>query len=152
VAFAGAKYQSAGKTGTAQVYSLRGAKAREVAKNLRDHALYIGFAPVDHPQIAIAVIVEHGTWGASVAAPIVRKMFDYWLVDRPKALAARELKNPSPLAEAGAGHPGAGLPGAGHPGAEPGVPMPAPADPKPSGGGPVPTAPARTQLTRGGAQ
>jgi penicillin-binding protein 2 len=79
--FAGAKYESAGKTGTAQVFSLRGAKYQESSthERLRDHALYIGYAPADHPRIALAVIVENGGWGASAAAPIARQIFDYYL-------------------------------------------------------------------------
>jgi penicillin-binding protein 2 len=86
-AFRGARYQAAGKTGTAQVYSLHGARyrANAVDERLRDHALFMGFAPVDHPRIAVAVIVENGGWGASVAAPVVRKVFDYWLLrDSPQ--------------------------------------------------------------------
>jgi penicillin-binding protein 2 len=80
-AFRGAPYQAAGKTGTAQVYSLRGARyhASAVDERLRDHALFMGFAPVDHPRIAVALIVENAGWGASAAAPIARKLFDYWL-------------------------------------------------------------------------
>ncbi|OZI31691.1 penicillin-binding protein 2 [Bordetella genomosp. 10] len=81
-AFRGAAYQAAGKTGTAQVYSLRGARyhASAVDERLRDHALFMGFAPVDHPRIAVALIVENAGWGASVAAPIARKVEDYWLL------------------------------------------------------------------------
>ncbi|QPT39418.1 Penicillin-binding protein 2 [Oligella ureolytica] len=81
--FQGANYESAGKTGTAQVFSLRGAtyNARNLDKRLHDHALYMGFAPVDDPKIALAVIVENGGWGSTVAAPIARKVFDYWLDD-----------------------------------------------------------------------
>jgi len=80
-AFQGAQYQAAGKTGTAQVFSLRGAKYRasEVDERLRDHALFMAYAPVDKPQIAVALIVENGGWGATVAAPIARTVFDYWL-------------------------------------------------------------------------
>jgi len=79
--FAGAGYDSAGKTGTAQVFSLKGTKykAEALNKRLHDHALYMGFAPVENPQIAVALIVENGGWGSSVAAPIARKVFDYWL-------------------------------------------------------------------------
>ncbi|MDY0270998.1 MAG: penicillin-binding protein 2 [Advenella sp.] len=79
--FAGAGYNSAGKTGTAQVFSLKGTKykAEALNKRLHDHALYMGFAPVENPQIAVALIVENGGWGSSVAAPIARKVFDYWL-------------------------------------------------------------------------
>jgi penicillin-binding protein 2 len=93
--FVGAPYQAAGKTGTAQVYSLRGAhyRASQVDERLRDHALFMGFAPVDHPRIAVAVILENGGWGASVAAPVVRKVFDYWLekgVDTPPPSGSAE--------------------------------------------------------------
>lgn len=82
--FAGAKYESAGKTGTAQVFSLKGAKYQESSthERLRDHALYIGYAPADHPTIAVAVIVENGGWGASAAAPIARQIFDYYLTGK----------------------------------------------------------------------
>lgn len=96
-AFVGATYQAAGKTGTAQVYSLRGAKyrAHSVDERLRDHALFMAYAPADDPQIAVALIVENGGWGASVAAPIARKVFDYWLdpmrvAERQKKLQAEE--------------------------------------------------------------
>ncbi|MFA7624281.1 MAG: penicillin-binding protein 2 [Pusillimonas sp.] len=82
-AFAGAKYQAAGKTGTAQVYSLRGAKydASAVDERLRDHALFMAYAPAENPQIALALIVENGGWGSTAAAPLARKVFDYWLRD-----------------------------------------------------------------------
>lgn len=81
--FQGTNYKSAGKTGTAQVFSLRGAtyNARNLNKRLHDHALYMGYAPVENPTIAVAVIVENGGWGSTVAAPIARKVFDYWLAD-----------------------------------------------------------------------
>ncbi|WP_083228992.1 penicillin-binding protein 2 [Bordetella sp. H567] len=87
-AFRGTAYQAAGKTGTAQVYSLRGARyhASAIDERLRDHALFMGFAPVDHPRIAVALIVENAGWGASSAAPIARKVFDAWLTeDHPDA-------------------------------------------------------------------
>lgn len=97
--FAGAPYQAAGKTGTAQVFSLRGGQYRASAldERLRDHALFMGFAPVDHPRIAVALIVENAGWGASAAAPVAREVFDYWLgpqrqdkIVRPQRLAAEE--------------------------------------------------------------
>lgn len=82
--FANASYASAGKTGTAQVFSLRGNnyRAHMLSERLRDHALYIAFAPVNNPKIALALIVENGGWGAQVAAPIARRMMDYYLVDQ----------------------------------------------------------------------
>ena len=86
-AFVGAPYTTAGKTGTAQVYSLRGAKyqSNSIDERLRDHSLFMAFAPLNQPKIAIAVIVENAGWGGSVAAPIVRKVFDAWLLREPKA-------------------------------------------------------------------
>ncbi len=80
-AFVGATYTSAGKTGTAQVYSLRGEKYSEkkVDERLRDHAWFIAYAPADNPRIAVAVLVENGGFGAAAAAPIARRVFDYWL-------------------------------------------------------------------------
>ncbi|CAG4906140.1 penicillin-binding protein 2 [Paraburkholderia saeva] len=84
--FRNAAYVAAGKTGTAQVFSLQGAKyhGHALAENLRDHALFIAFAPADHPRIAVALIVENGGWGAQAAGPIARRVLDYYLVDRAK--------------------------------------------------------------------
>src|SRR5690606_10020000 len=89
-AFADASYEAAGKTGTAQVFSLRGAKytAAHVDERLRDHALFMAYAPVDNPRIALALIVENAGWGATEAAPIARTVFDYWL--DPERVAERE--------------------------------------------------------------
>ncbi|WP_404977051.1 penicillin-binding protein 2 [Accumulibacter sp.] len=91
-AFAGASYVSAGKTGTAQVFSLKGAEYRHssVRKELRDHALFIAFAPVDQPRIALAVLVENGGFGAQSAAPIARMVFDYYLLGKLPKGAAEE--------------------------------------------------------------
>jgi penicillin-binding protein 2 len=92
-AFAGAGYTSAGKTGTSQVFSLKGAEYKEsrVKKELRDHALFIAFAPADEPKIALAVLVENGGFGAQSAAPIARMVFDYYLLGKlPKGAAAED--------------------------------------------------------------
>ncbi|MFA5522170.1 MAG: penicillin-binding protein 2 [Castellaniella sp.] len=80
-AFENTAYQAAGKTGTAQVYSLRGGRydARNVDERLRDHALFMAYAPAENPGIALALIVENAGWGATAAAPIARHVFDYWL-------------------------------------------------------------------------
>jgi penicillin-binding protein 2 len=89
-AFAGAGYTSAGKTGTAQVFSYKGAehKTESMAAHLRDHALFIAFAPADAPRIALAIVVENGGFGAQAAAPIARQVFDYFLLGkRPNAPA-----------------------------------------------------------------
>ncbi len=81
--FAGARYVSGGKTGTAQAVTI-GQKDKYNAARLqerqRDHALYIAFAPADDPQIALAVIVENAGFGGAQAAPIARRVFDYWLL------------------------------------------------------------------------
>lgn len=83
-AFAGAEYVSAGKTGTAQLFSLKGERYTEgrLKKELRDHALFIAFAPAEAPKIALAVLVENGGFGAQAAAPIVRQIFDYYLLGK----------------------------------------------------------------------
>lgn len=80
-----APYRIAAKTGTAQVAGMaqNEAKAREMSTipvHLRDHALFIAFAPVDDPKIAVGVLAEHGGHGASVAAPIARKLMDMYLL------------------------------------------------------------------------
>jgi penicillin-binding protein 2 len=84
-AFAGAGYVSAGKTGTAQVVALKqGEKYVEsrVQERFRDHALFIAYAPADDPKIAVAVIVENSGFGARYAAPVARKVFDYYLLGK----------------------------------------------------------------------
>jgi penicillin-binding protein 2 len=88
-AFVGTKYVSAGKTGTSQVYSLKGEKySKQVDERLRDHAWYVAYAPADKPRIAIAVLVENGGFGAQAAAPIARAIFDYYLLgQKPRAPA-----------------------------------------------------------------
>ena len=83
--FAGAGYQAAGKTGTAQaVTQAQNTKynARALEEHQRDHALFMGFAPASDPRIAVAVIVENAGWGAGAAAPIARRVMDYWLLDQ----------------------------------------------------------------------
>jgi penicillin-binding protein 2 len=66
------------------VFSLKGAQYREsaVKERLRDHALFIAFAPVDQPKIALAVLVENGGFGAQSAAPIARQVLDFYLAGR----------------------------------------------------------------------
>jgi len=78
----GAPYRMAGKSGTAQVFSIgqdEEYNEDEIAERLRDHALFIAFAPLDDPQIAVAVIVENGSSGSRVAAPIARAIMDQYL-------------------------------------------------------------------------
>jgi penicillin-binding protein 2 len=83
--FAGAGYQAAGKTGTAQaVTQAQNTKynARALEEHQRDHALFMAFALVNNPKVALAVIVENAGWGAGAAAPIARRVFDYVLMDQ----------------------------------------------------------------------
>ncbi len=81
--FAGAPYLSGGKTGTAQAVTI-GQKDKynsaKLQERQRDHAVYNAFAPADEPTVALAVIVENAGWGAGVAAPIARRVFDYLLL------------------------------------------------------------------------
>lgn len=85
IAFQGAGYESAGKTGTAQVIGIRQNEKydeRKVAQHFRDHSLYMGYAPVENPRIALAMVVENGGFGARTAAPIARKLFDFYLLGK----------------------------------------------------------------------
>jgi penicillin-binding protein 2 len=96
-AFAGAEYVAAGKTGTAQVFSYKGAehKTEHMQANMRDHALFIAFAPADKPTIAIAILVENGGFGAQAAAPIARQVLDYYLLGKlPKQAAPADEVEP----------------------------------------------------------
>jgi penicillin-binding protein 2 len=82
---AGASYAIAGKTGTAQVVSIKqGARydASRLAREHRDHALFIAYAPADKPTLALAVMVENGGSGSGTAAPIARAVFDYYLTGK----------------------------------------------------------------------
>jgi penicillin-binding protein 2 len=101
----GAPYLMAGKTGTAQKVSRKGSASvdpHNLPYHLRHQALFVGYAPADNPKIAVAVVVEHGGYGGSTAAPIARKIFDAWLLG----------KMPEPPAPSAASRPGAPLEGA----------------------------------------
>ena len=91
------KYTIAGKTGTAQVFGIAQDaeyKKEEIAKKLQDHALFVGYAPYENPRIAVALIVENGGSGGSVAAPIVRKVMDQYLLNNPEQdVAPKEISN-----------------------------------------------------------
>ena len=78
--FVGAPYTSAGKTGTAQVYTVKQNEkynASAIDERMRDHALFIAFAPAEDPKVALAMVVENAGFGAQNAAPIARRVFDY---------------------------------------------------------------------------
>ncbi len=78
--FVGAQYVSAGKTGTAQVFTVKQNEkynAATVDERLRDHALFIAFAPADEPKVALAMVVENSGFGAQNAAPIARRVLDF---------------------------------------------------------------------------
>ncbi|GAC1307370.1 MAG: penicillin-binding protein 2 [Steroidobacteraceae bacterium] len=82
-AFLGARYKVAGKTGTAQVFTIKqteNTRAKIVEERRRDHAWFIAFAPLNEPKIAIAVLVENGGFGGATAAPIARKVLDAYLL------------------------------------------------------------------------
>ncbi|MDJ0759889.1 MAG: penicillin-binding protein 2 [Woeseiaceae bacterium] len=77
-----APYRMAGKSGTAQVFSVAQDEEyneEEIEERLRDHALFISFAPLENPRIAVAVIIENGSSGSTVAAPVARAMMDHYL-------------------------------------------------------------------------
>jgi penicillin-binding protein 2 len=93
VAGANTPYLFAGKTGTAQVVGIKqGSKYVEsqVRARHRDHALFIAFAPADNPKIVVAVMVENGGHGGSTAAPVARKVIDYWLLGKLPTIFAPE--------------------------------------------------------------
>ena len=129
--FAGAGYVSAGKTGTAQVVALKqGEKYSDatVAEHLRDHALFIAFAPAESPRIALAVLVENAGFGARAAAPVARKVLDYYLlgkrVDKP-------TETPHPAAKR-SDKPAVPAPDLGEQTDEPAPPAPSPQEDEPN--------------------
>jgi penicillin-binding protein 2 len=103
-AFAQAPYLSGGKTGTAQAVTI-GQKdkynASKLEEHKRDHALYMAYAPADNPAIALAIIVENSGFGAEHAAPIARRVFDYWVAglypSEEDIAAVRKAQAASPI-------------------------------------------------------
>jgi penicillin-binding protein 2 len=103
--FAGAGYNVAGKTGTVQLFQIKqGEKydAKRVSERLRDHSLYMAFAPAENPKVALALIVENGGFGAASAAPIARKVFDYVLLgklpqdEKPAPIETEDVPDETP--------------------------------------------------------
>jgi penicillin-binding protein 2 len=84
-AFLNAGYTVGGKTGTAQVVAIKANEKYNAARldeRLRDNAWFTAFAPADKPKIVLALIVENAGFGGAVAAPIARKVLDYWLLGK----------------------------------------------------------------------
>jgi penicillin-binding protein 2 len=93
----GTPYRIAGKTGTAQVIGIAQNERYDeesIAEHLRDHALFVSFAPADDPKIAVAVVVENGGHGGSAAAPVAKAVLDYYLLG-PQA-EAQPAGTPAP--------------------------------------------------------
>ncbi|EJN09879.1 penicillin-binding protein 2 [Herbaspirillum sp. YR522] len=102
-AFRGAPYESGGKTGTAQVVNIAKNQkydSKKLSRIYHDNGLYIGFAPADAPRIAIAAVVENGGWGAGVAAPLVRKAMDYFMLGKRPNEPIKSVAPPEPVTEA----------------------------------------------------
>jgi len=102
--FIGAQYKSGGKTGTAQAVSIKANEKYNAAKleeHQRDHSLYIAFAPLEAPTIALAVVIENAGFGSDSAAPIARRVFDYVLLKQVPSLEdlalTREGKATTPV-------------------------------------------------------
>lgn len=96
---AGAFYRAAGKSGTAQVFNLKGGKYNKnaIRKELQDHAWFISYAPYDEPKVAVAVILENAGGGGANAAPVAKKVMDFALSKTLKmevtALPEQHLQN-----------------------------------------------------------
>jgi len=89
----GAQYRIAGKSGTAQVVAIKQGERYNRLKTLernRDNALFVGFAPADHPKIVVSVMIENGEAGGRVAGPVVRQILDAWLLDKDGKLKVPE--------------------------------------------------------------
>jgi penicillin-binding protein 2 len=97
--FRGAGYTSAGKTGTSQVIAMKQNEKydeKKVKERFRDHSLYVAFAPVEEPKIAVAIIVENGGFGSRSAAPIARQLFDFHLLGKRPDAKPAPVAAPSP--------------------------------------------------------
>jgi penicillin-binding protein 2 len=101
--FGSAQYSNGGKTGTAQVVGMKQGEKydeRKVSERHRDHSLFIAFAPLESPKIALVVIVENGGFGARAAAPIARTVLDYYFLGKlPETESAAPVKRGSTPAE-----------------------------------------------------
>ncbi len=96
-------YRIAGKSGTAQVVAIKQGEKYDrdkVAERHRDHALFVAFAPVENPQIAVSVMVENGESGSGVAAPVVKLVLDAWLLDEKTGQLKAEYAPPAAVGSA----------------------------------------------------
>jgi len=166
-AFANAGYTVGGKTGTAQIVGIKANEKYNAARTperLRDNALFTAFAPAEKPRIVLAMVVENAGWGGEIAAPIARKVLDYYLLGkRPVVKATAKMPTDDAEAQAPIDEPGsdeeaaaidqagrapvaapAPAPGAGKPAALAPVPLIPTAPPKQAPLKPTPTAPAPT--------
>ncbi len=101
-AFAGITYAAGGKTGTAQVIAIKQNEKYEeakVAERHRDHSLFVAFAPLESPRIALAIVVENGGFGARTAAPLARAVLDYFMLGKLPA----GMDQPTPEDESAGG-------------------------------------------------
>ncbi len=108
----GAPYKIAGKSGTAQVFSVKQNEKyneKDVSERMRDHGLFIAFAPADDPKIAVAVVVENGRSGSGTAAPIARKIIDAFLLPQEATAAGATTPGAEPAAPAAAPPPPGGI-------------------------------------------
>src|SRR5476649_349866 len=159
-AFANAGYTVGGKTGTAQIVGIKANEKYNAARTperLRDNALFTAFAPAEKPRIVLAMVVENAGWGGEIAAPIARKVLDYYLLGkRPEVKATAKMPTDDaeaqgPVDEAGsdeeaaavdqAGRAAAAAPGAGAAATPPAAGKPAALAPVPL----IPTAPPKQQ-------
>ena len=87
-------YRIAAKTGTSQLVSLPqdGEAAKDTPERLKDHALFIAFAPAERPRVALALVIENGGSGGKIAAPIARRIFDYYFVERLRRANLKESR------------------------------------------------------------
>jgi penicillin-binding protein 2 len=94
-AFEGVPYVAGGKTGTAQIVGIKQNEKyveSKVAERLRDHSLFIAFAPLESPRIALAALVENGGFGARAAAPLARAVLDYYLLGKLPEVMKKEAE------------------------------------------------------------
>jgi penicillin-binding protein 2 len=86
----------AGKTGTAQVIEMKGAylKSEQLSRFTRDHAWFVSYAPVQSPQVAIAVLIEHGGHGGDAAAPMAKKVFEKFVELQKQATDKQHVQAP----------------------------------------------------------